>query len=34
VEDWLSALKMTQYRDSFVGSGINSLSLITQLTTE
>ncbi|CAL8268115.1 unnamed protein product [Arctogadus glacialis] len=34
VEDWLGALKMTQYRDSFVGSGINSLSLITQLTTE
>ncbi|KAJ3599281.1 hypothetical protein NHX12_033244 [Muraenolepis orangiensis] len=34
VEDWLSALKMTQYRDSFVGSGFNSLPLVTQLTAE
>ncbi|CAL8306317.1 unnamed protein product [Lota lota] len=34
VEDWLSALRMTQYRDSFIGSGFSSLPLVTQLTTE
>ncbi|CAL8256711.1 unnamed protein product [Merluccius merluccius] len=34
VEDWLGALKMTQYRDSFIGSGFSSLPLVTQLTTE
>uniref|UniRef100_A0A673CAM1 receptor protein-tyrosine kinase n=1 Tax=Sphaeramia orbicularis TaxID=375764 RepID=A0A673CAM1_9TELE len=27
VEDWLAALKMTQYRDSFLGSGFTSLPL-------
>lgn len=34
VEDWLTALKMTQYRDSFLGSGFTSLPLITQITAE
>uniref|UniRef100_A0A669F2Y6 receptor protein-tyrosine kinase n=1 Tax=Oreochromis niloticus TaxID=8128 RepID=A0A669F2Y6_ORENI len=34
VEDWLAALKMTQYRDSFLGSGFTSLPLITQITAE
>uniref|UniRef100_A0A8C6X087 receptor protein-tyrosine kinase n=1 Tax=Neogobius melanostomus TaxID=47308 RepID=A0A8C6X087_9GOBI len=32
VEDWLAALKMTQYRDSFLGSGFTSLPLVTQIT--
>uniref|UniRef100_A0AAQ4PLC0 receptor protein-tyrosine kinase n=1 Tax=Gasterosteus aculeatus aculeatus TaxID=481459 RepID=A0AAQ4PLC0_GASAC len=32
VEDWLAALKMTQYRDSFLGSGFTSLPLVTQMT--
>ncbi|XP_033821010.2 ephrin type-B receptor 1-like [Periophthalmus magnuspinnatus] len=34
VEDWLAALKMTQYRDSFLGSGFTSLPLVTQITAE
>uniref|UniRef100_G3NTG8 receptor protein-tyrosine kinase n=1 Tax=Gasterosteus aculeatus aculeatus TaxID=481459 RepID=G3NTG8_GASAC len=34
VEDWLAALKMTQYRDSFLGSGFTSLPLVTQMTDE
>uniref|UniRef100_G3NTH5 receptor protein-tyrosine kinase n=1 Tax=Gasterosteus aculeatus aculeatus TaxID=481459 RepID=G3NTH5_GASAC len=34
VEDWLAALKMTQYRDSFLGSGFTSLPLVTQMTAE
>ncbi|MED6240831.1 Ephrin type-B receptor 1-B, partial [Ataeniobius toweri] len=34
VEDWLAALKMTQYRDSFIGSGFTSLPLVTQITAE
>ncbi|TNN38621.1 Ephrin type-B receptor 1-B [Liparis tanakae] len=34
VEDWLAALKMTQYRDSFLGSGFTSLTLVTQITAE
>ncbi|KAM9761307.1 ephrin type-B receptor 1-like isoform 2-T2 [Menidia menidia] len=34
VEDWLAALKMTQYRDSFIGSGFTSLPLVTQITSE
>ncbi|KAI3368540.1 hypothetical protein L3Q82_025548 [Scortum barcoo] len=34
VEDWLAALKMTQYRDSFLGSGFTSLPLVTQITAD
>ncbi|KAK5906925.1 hypothetical protein CesoFtcFv8_004827 [Champsocephalus esox] len=34
VEDWLAALKMTQYRDSFLGSGFTSLPLVTDITAE
>uniref|UniRef100_A0A8C5GNP3 receptor protein-tyrosine kinase n=1 Tax=Gouania willdenowi TaxID=441366 RepID=A0A8C5GNP3_GOUWI len=34
VEDWLTALKMSQYRDSFLLSGFNSLPLVTQITAE
>ncbi|KAM6963135.1 ephrin type-B receptor 1-like [Aplochiton taeniatus] len=34
VEEWLGVLKMTQYRDSFLGSGFISLPLVTQLTPE
>uniref|UniRef100_G3NTH9 receptor protein-tyrosine kinase n=1 Tax=Gasterosteus aculeatus aculeatus TaxID=481459 RepID=G3NTH9_GASAC len=34
VEDWLAALKMTQYRDSFLGSGFTSLPLVTQMTSD
>lgn len=34
VEDWLVALKMTQYRDSFLDSGFTSLPLVTQITAE
>nr|XP_061790574.1 ephrin type-B receptor 1-like [Nerophis lumbriciformis] len=34
VEEWLAALKMTQYRDSFLRSGFTSLPLVTQITAE
>ncbi|CAL8281756.1 unnamed protein product [Lota lota] len=34
VEDWLSAIKMSQYRDSFLNSGFTSLQLVAQITSE
>uniref|UniRef100_A0A8B9GWP0 receptor protein-tyrosine kinase n=1 Tax=Astyanax mexicanus TaxID=7994 RepID=A0A8B9GWP0_ASTMX len=34
VEDWLSALKMSQYRDNFLNSGFTSLQLVAQMTSE
>ncbi|XP_051554241.1 ephrin type-B receptor 1-B-like [Myxocyprinus asiaticus] len=34
VEDWLAAIKMSQYRDNFLNSGFTSLQLITQMTSE
>uniref|UniRef100_A0A8C5MC40 receptor protein-tyrosine kinase n=1 Tax=Leptobrachium leishanense TaxID=445787 RepID=A0A8C5MC40_9ANUR len=34
VDDWLSAIKMGQYRDSFLSSGFTSLQLVAQITTE
>ncbi|XP_030629334.1 ephrin type-B receptor 1-B [Chanos chanos] len=34
VEEWLSALKMSQYRDNFLNSGFTSLQLVTQMTSE
>uniref|UniRef100_A0A6Q2WQF8 receptor protein-tyrosine kinase n=1 Tax=Esox lucius TaxID=8010 RepID=A0A6Q2WQF8_ESOLU len=34
VEDWLGAIKMSQYRDTFLGSGFTSLPLVAQITSE
>ncbi|KAK6314114.1 hypothetical protein J4Q44_G00155730 [Coregonus suidteri] len=34
VEDWLGAIKMGQYRDTFLGSGFTSLPLVAQITSE
>uniref|UniRef100_UPI00398EA2A9 ephrin type-B receptor 1 isoform X2 n=1 Tax=Pristiophorus japonicus TaxID=55135 RepID=UPI00398EA2A9 len=34
VEDWLSAIKMGQYRENFLNSGFTSLQLSTQMTSE
>ncbi|KAJ8274578.1 hypothetical protein COCON_G00092030 [Conger conger] len=34
VEDWLCAIKMTQYRDNFLSSGFTSLPLVSQMTSE
>uniref|UniRef100_A0A4W5R8A9 receptor protein-tyrosine kinase n=1 Tax=Hucho hucho TaxID=62062 RepID=A0A4W5R8A9_9TELE len=34
VEDWLGAIKMGQYRDTFLGSGFTSLTLVSQVTSE
>ncbi|XP_063771604.1 ephrin type-B receptor 1 isoform X3 [Pseudophryne corroboree] len=34
VDDWLSAIKMGQYRDSFLSSGFTSLQLVAQMTPE
>ncbi|XP_035279566.1 ephrin type-B receptor 1-like isoform X2 [Anguilla rostrata] len=34
VEDWLCAIKMTQYRDNFLSSGFTSLQLVSQMTSE
>ncbi|XP_056598898.1 ephrin type-B receptor 1 [Triplophysa dalaica] len=34
LEDWLSAVKMSQYRDNFLNSGFTSLQLVTQMTSE
>ncbi|KAK3513193.1 hypothetical protein QTP70_009767 [Hemibagrus guttatus] len=34
VEDWLSAIKMSQYRDNFLNSGFTSLQLVAQITSE
>ncbi|XP_078266725.1 ephrin type-B receptor 1 isoform X1 [Rhinoraja longicauda] len=34
VEDWLSAIKMSQYKDNFLNSGFTSLQLTTQMTSE
>uniref|UniRef100_A0A8C8SIS5 Ephrin type-B receptor 2 n=1 Tax=Pelusios castaneus TaxID=367368 RepID=A0A8C8SIS5_9SAUR len=34
VEDWLSAIKMSQYRDSFLTAGFTSLQLVAQMTSE
>ncbi|KAB0358556.1 hypothetical protein FD754_002712 [Muntiacus muntjak] len=34
VDDWLSAIKMVQYRDSFLTAGFTSLQLVTQMTSE
>ncbi|CAM9101068.1 unnamed protein product [Lampetra planeri] len=34
VEDWLAAIKMSQYRDNFLNSGFTSLQLVAQLTSE
>ncbi|XP_073786062.1 ephrin type-B receptor 1 isoform X2 [Danio rerio] len=34
VEDWLAAVKMSQYRDNFLNSGFTSLQLVTQMTSE
>ncbi|XP_043926382.1 ephrin type-B receptor 1 isoform X2 [Protopterus annectens] len=34
VEDWLTAIKMGQYRDSFLSAGFTSLQLVTQITSE
>ncbi|XP_055717262.1 ephrin type-B receptor 1-like [Salvelinus fontinalis] len=34
VEDWLDAIKMGQYRDTFLGSGFTSLPLVAQITSE
>ncbi|XP_054022150.1 ephrin type-B receptor 1 [Dryobates pubescens] len=34
VDDWLSAVKMSQYRDSFLAAGFTSLQLVAQITAE
>ncbi|KAM9033835.1 ephrin type-B receptor 1 isoform 7-T7 [Sarcophilus harrisii] len=34
VDDWLNAIKMVQYRDSFLTAGFTSLQLVTQMTSE
>uniref|UniRef100_A0A8C7Q1X2 receptor protein-tyrosine kinase n=1 Tax=Oncorhynchus mykiss TaxID=8022 RepID=A0A8C7Q1X2_ONCMY len=34
VEDWLGAIKMGQYRDTFLGSGFTSLPLVAQITSD
>uniref|UniRef100_A0A7N6BFT3 receptor protein-tyrosine kinase n=1 Tax=Anabas testudineus TaxID=64144 RepID=A0A7N6BFT3_ANATE len=34
VEDWLTAIKMSQYRDNFLNSGFTSLQLVAQMTSE
>ncbi|MFT7808276.1 ephrin type-B receptor 1-B-like [Arapaima gigas] len=34
VEDWLTAIKMSQYRKNFLGSSFNSLNLVAQMTSE
>ncbi|CAG07681.1 unnamed protein product [Tetraodon nigroviridis] len=34
VEDWLGAIKMSQYRDNFLNSGFTSLQLVAQMTSE
>uniref|UniRef100_A0A8B9WTY8 SAM domain-containing protein n=1 Tax=Bos mutus grunniens TaxID=30521 RepID=A0A8B9WTY8_BOSMU len=34
VDDWLSAIKMVQYRDSFLTASFTSLQLVTQMTSE
>lgn len=34
VEDWLSAIKMSQYRENFLNSGFTSLQLVAQITSE
>lgn len=34
VEDWLAAIKMSQYRDNFLNSGFTSLQLVAQMTSE
>ncbi|XP_019398508.1 PREDICTED: ephrin type-B receptor 1 isoform X5 [Crocodylus porosus] len=34
VEDWLSAIKMSQYRDNFLTAGFTSLQLVAQMTSE
>ncbi|KAF3858335.1 hypothetical protein F7725_011536 [Dissostichus mawsoni] len=34
VEDWLCAIKMSQYRDNFLNSGFTSLQLVAQMTSE
>nr|XP_023677045.1 ephrin type-B receptor 1-like [Paramormyrops kingsleyae] len=34
VEDWLLAIKMSQYRDNFLSSGFTSLPLVAQMTSE
>lgn len=34
VDDWLSAIKMVQYRDSFLTAGFTSLQLVAQMTSE
>ncbi|XP_007908799.2 ephrin type-B receptor 1 [Callorhinchus milii] len=34
VEEWLSAIKMSQYRENFLSAGFSSLQLTTQMTSE
>ncbi|XP_041957711.1 ephrin type-B receptor 1 isoform X1 [Alosa sapidissima] len=34
VEEWLAAIKMSQYRDNFLNSGFTSLQLVAQMTSE
>ncbi|XP_070609255.1 ephrin type-B receptor 1 isoform X7 [Erythrolamprus reginae] len=34
VDDWLNAIKMNQYRDSFLTAGFTSLQLVAQMTSE
>uniref|UniRef100_H3B8K4 receptor protein-tyrosine kinase n=1 Tax=Latimeria chalumnae TaxID=7897 RepID=H3B8K4_LATCH len=34
VEDWLNAIKMSQYRENFLNAGFTSLQLVMQLTSE
>ncbi|XP_008332170.1 ephrin type-B receptor 1-B isoform X1 [Cynoglossus semilaevis] len=34
VEEWLVAIKMSQYRDNFLNSGFTSLQLVAQMTSE
>uniref|UniRef100_A0A3Q3WLA4 receptor protein-tyrosine kinase n=1 Tax=Mola mola TaxID=94237 RepID=A0A3Q3WLA4_MOLML len=34
VEDWLAAIKMSQYRDNFLNSGFTSLQVVAQMTSE
>uniref|UniRef100_A0A3P8SKC7 receptor protein-tyrosine kinase n=1 Tax=Amphiprion percula TaxID=161767 RepID=A0A3P8SKC7_AMPPE len=34
VEDWLAAIKMSQYRDNFLNSGFTSLQLVAQMTSD
>uniref|UniRef100_K7EFE9 receptor protein-tyrosine kinase n=1 Tax=Ornithorhynchus anatinus TaxID=9258 RepID=K7EFE9_ORNAN len=34
VDDWLNAIKMVQYRDSFLTAGFTSLQLVTQMSSE